>query len=224
MRVLDRGRPHAAREAGPLARPVVSPSPRCCSRSPSRVYLGRFERLFSDATIFTGVTYTDAHVTLTGLLVVSVALALGAADRARQRRRRRRASAGSSASVVPAVVCYVLVVGLVGWYVNSFIVKPNELVRERPYIAHNIEMTRQAFGLDRIAQRPFPAEAGSRRVDAAQQPGDAREHPAVGLARAAGHAAADSGNPHLLRLSRHRHRPLRARRHGAADDARRRAS
>ena len=36
----------------------------------ARVYLGRFERLFEDHTIFAGVTYTDAHVTLTGLLVV----------------------------------------------------------------------------------------------------------------------------------------------------------
>ena len=31
-----------------------------------RVYLGRFEQLFDDHTIFGGVTYTDAHVTLTG--------------------------------------------------------------------------------------------------------------------------------------------------------------
>ena len=44
-----------------------------------RVYLGRFERLFEDHTIFGGVTYTDAHVTLTGMLVVCGALVLGAA-------------------------------------------------------------------------------------------------------------------------------------------------
>ena len=48
--------------------------------------------------------------------------------------------------------------GVVGWYVSNFVVKPNELVREQPYIAHNIEMTRQAYGLDRFAQREFPAE------------------------------------------------------------------
>ena len=41
---------------------------------------------------------------------------------------------------------------------NSFIVKPNELVRERPYIANNVRMTRQAYGLDRFLQREFPAE------------------------------------------------------------------
>jgi len=43
-----------------------------------RVYLGRFENLFEDHTIFAGVTYTEAHVTLTGMLVVSNALAIGA--------------------------------------------------------------------------------------------------------------------------------------------------
>ncbi len=66
--------------------------------------------------------------------------------------------------------------------------------------------------------RPTP---GVEAVDLGEQPGDAREHPAVGLARAAGHAAADPGNPHLLRLPRHRHRSLQDRRRAAADDARR---
>src|SRR6266566_3048161 len=42
-----------------------------------RLYLGRFERLFDDHTIFGGVTYTDAHVTLTGMFVVCAALVLG---------------------------------------------------------------------------------------------------------------------------------------------------
>ena len=58
-------------------------------------------------------------------------------------------------------------VSVVGWYVNGFVVKPNELVRESPYIAHNIEMTRQAYALNRIQQIPFPAETGIGAVDAA---------------------------------------------------------
>jgi uncharacterized membrane protein (UPF0182 family) len=52
----------------------------------------------------------------------------------------------------------------VGWYVSNFIVKPNELVRETPYIANNIKMTQQAYGLDQFTQREFPAETT---VDAA---------------------------------------------------------
>jgi uncharacterized membrane protein (UPF0182 family) len=43
-----------------------------------RVYLGRFDLLFDDHTVFGGVTYTDAHITLTGMLLVCVALVAGA--------------------------------------------------------------------------------------------------------------------------------------------------
>src|SRR5438552_14015655 len=121
-----------------------------------RVYLGRFERLFDDHTIFGGVTYTEAHVTLTGMLVVCGALTLGAliaAANAVWAPRGRRLVA----AILPAAVCY-LALQVVAWYVSSFIVKPNELVREQPYISHNIELTRQAYGLDRVSQREFPAE------------------------------------------------------------------
>jgi hypothetical protein len=121
-----------------------------------RVYVSRFELLFEHHTIFDGVTYTDAHVTLAGLLVVCAALLLGAVIAAVSGLFAPRGR-WLVAAVLPAAVCYVGF-ALVGWYVSSFVVKPNELVRERPYIAHNIEMTRQAFGLDRFDQREFPAE------------------------------------------------------------------
>src|ERR1035438_5497923 len=48
------------------------------------------------------------------------------------------------------------VVAVIGWYVSVFQVKPNELVREQPYIADNIQMTRQAYGLDKFEQHEFP--------------------------------------------------------------------
>ena len=60
-----------------------------------------------------------------------------------------------------------LIVGLIGWYVSNFIVKPNQLVRERPFIEHNIEMTRRAYALDRIELHPFPADTGVEALDAA---------------------------------------------------------
>jgi uncharacterized membrane protein (UPF0182 family) len=121
-----------------------------------RVYLGRFERSFDDHTIFSGVTYTDAHVTLTGMLVVCAALVLGAVIAAVNAMRVPRGR-WIAAAILPAALCYIcLQVG--GWYVSSFIVKPNELVREQPYIVHNIALTRQAYGLDRVSQHEFPAE------------------------------------------------------------------
>ena len=128
-------------------------------------YLGRFERLFEDHTIFGGVSYTDAHVTLTGMLVVCVALVLGAVIAAVNAVSMQRGR-WLVAAIVPAAVCY-FGVQIVGWYVSSFIVKPNELVREQPYIAHNIELTRQAYGLDRVLQREFPAETTVEAADPA---------------------------------------------------------
>jgi uncharacterized membrane protein (UPF0182 family) len=121
-----------------------------------RTYVARFERLFDEHTIFGGVTYTDAHVMLPGILAVCVALVLGAAITTINVVAVPRAR-WLVAAVAPAAICY-LVLQIFGWYVSSFIVKPNELVRERPYIAYNIELTREAYGLDRLAQREFPAE------------------------------------------------------------------
>jgi uncharacterized membrane protein (UPF0182 family) len=130
-----------------------------------RVYISRFERLFDDHTIFAGVTYTDAHVMLTGLLVVCAALVVGAAIAAINVVSAPRLRWLVTA-VAPALVCY-LALQIVGWYVSSFIVKPNELVRERPYIAYNIDLTRQAYGLDRLSQREFPAETTVEAADPA---------------------------------------------------------
>ncbi len=130
-----------------------------------QVYLSRFGALFEEHTIFSGVSYTDAHITLSGLLIVCAALIVGAviallnvvtAPRVRW----------LVMSVVPAIGCY-LILQIVAWYVGSFIVKPNELDRERPYIAHNLELTRQAYGLDRVTQREFPAETSVEATDAA---------------------------------------------------------
>src|SRR5438874_1803786 len=130
-----------------------------------RVYLGRFERMLEEHTIFGGVTYTDAHVMLTGMLIVCAALVLGAAVAVANAITVPRGS-WLVAAVLPAVVCY-LPLQIVGWYVNSFVVKPNELVREQPYITHNIELTRQAYGLDRVSQREFPAETDVAAADPA---------------------------------------------------------
>jgi uncharacterized membrane protein (UPF0182 family) len=129
------------------------------------VYVDRFDRLLDHHTIFEGATYTDAHVMLSGLLVVCAALVVGVVIAAINAARNSRGRL-LSAAIVPAAVCYG-VLGVLGWYVNNFVVKPNELVREQPYIAHNIEMTRQAYGLDRFLQREFPAETTVEAADPA---------------------------------------------------------
>jgi uncharacterized protein len=130
-----------------------------------RVYLSRFDLLFEDHTVFGGVTYTDAHITLGGLLLVCVALVAGAIAAAANAMTVARGR-WLLAAILPAILCFAGV-RLAGWWMSSFIVKPNELVRERPYIANNILMTRQAYGLDRFSQREFPAETTVEAADVA---------------------------------------------------------
>jgi uncharacterized protein len=130
-----------------------------------RTYISRFEQLLDDHTIFSGATYTDAHVTLTGLLIVCVALLVGAVIAAAGAISMPRGR-WLVAAIAPAVLCYLVLQGI-GWYVNSFVVKPNELVRERPYIGYNIAFTRQAYGLNRVSQREFSAETTVEAADAA---------------------------------------------------------
>lgn len=130
----------------------------------AQTYVGRFDRILDDHTIFAGVTYTDAHVLVPGMLYVSIALAVGAAAcwvnavSAPQLRWIGMAA-------VPTVVVYAGV-SIVASYVTSFVVKPNELVRERPYITNNIAFTQEAFGLNTIAEVPFAAEPGIDAIDA----------------------------------------------------------
>ena len=130
----------------------------------AEVWLGRFDRLLDEHTIFTGVTYTDAHVSLVTATLVSIALAAGAAISivAAVTTPRARWLVGA---IVPAAVVY-FGGSAVAAYVDAFIVKPNELVREQPYISHNIEFTRHAFGLTRVTGHPFPAETSVEAADA----------------------------------------------------------
>jgi uncharacterized membrane protein (UPF0182 family) len=131
-----------------------------------RVYLSRFDQMVESDTIFTGVTYTDAHVILPGLLVVCVALVVGAGIAVANAIWLQRGG-WLVAAIVPAALCY-LAFQASGWYVKSFIVKPNELVREQPYITNNITATRRAYELDRVSQREFPAETSVAAAEAAK--------------------------------------------------------
>jgi len=130
-----------------------------------RVYLDRFGLLVEDHTVFSGVTYTDAHITITGLLLVSIALLAGAVAAAANAVTVARGR-WLVAAIIPVALCFAGV-RVADWWMSSFIVKPNELVRERPYIANNIQMTRQAFGLDRFSRHEFPAETTVEAADPA---------------------------------------------------------
>jgi uncharacterized membrane protein (UPF0182 family) len=129
-----------------------------------RFLLSRYPYLWDDHQTFSGVTYVEANHLLPGYVWVAGALivaALIAVVNAFAFRRIRILIAG----VAIPVLVYLVAAVIVPWYVTSFIVKPNELGRETPYIEHNITWTRRAFGVDRIEQRNFEAETSAEAFD-----------------------------------------------------------
>ncbi len=110
-----------------------------------RVYLGRFTQLWRDHDVFTGAGYTEAKIILPGQLLIAYLLLGARAVAIVNAVKWRHPRVLFWAPGIPFVAYVAL--GLVGNYVGNFIVKPNELERQSPYIKHNIEGTRRAFGL-----------------------------------------------------------------------------
>jgi len=131
-----------------------------------QVFLGRYGALLAPHTIFSGVNYTDAHVRITGLLFVAFALVLGAGIVAANAVNPAPRPTRLAIAIVPALACF-FGVQIIAWYVSSFIVKPNQLDRERSYIAWNIAWTRRAWDLDRVTRQEFPAETDPGAADPA---------------------------------------------------------
>jgi len=119
-------------------------------------WLDRFDLVYSPRGVVFGATYTDVNAALPALGVLTVlALVAAVACLAQLARPGLRLVVVALAALVAV---WVLGLGIYPAVVQRFRVAPNELEAERPYIIHNIRMTRQAYGLDRIDEREFPAD------------------------------------------------------------------
>jgi len=117
-------------------------------------YLGRFDLLTSPRGVVEGAGYTDIHAQLPALnLLMIVAIICAGLFFVNIRFR------GWGMPVIGiALLALVSVVagGVFPAFVQKVRVDPQELQQEEPYIARNIEFTRNAFGLDSI-QTTSPA-------------------------------------------------------------------
>jgi len=119
-------------------------------------WLDRFDLLFSPRGLVFGASYADVHASLPVLqwLIVLAVLCAAACVFQMFRPGWRFLVAG----LVVLVVLWVAGLGIAPALMQSYRVKPNELDFERPYIEHNIRMTRQAYALDRVVEKDFAAE------------------------------------------------------------------
>ncbi|PYN55919.1 MAG: UPF0182 family protein [Candidatus Rokuibacteriota bacterium] len=119
-------------------------------------WLDRFDLVFSPRGIVFGAAYSDIYASLPVLGALAVFAALcGVACLAQIARSGLRLVAGG---LIALTLVWVLGLGIYPALLQRFRVTPNELAAERPFIGHNIRMTRAAYGLDRIVEREFPAD------------------------------------------------------------------
>ena len=122
-------------------------------------WLGQYAlELSSDNRTVPGAGYTEVHVLLPWLRVLVVVSLAGAAMMLYAAVRRSR-SLPAIALVMVAVAEFVNP-SILPSVVQRIIVDPQTLSRERPYITDSIKMTRRAWGLDRVTERPVPANTG----------------------------------------------------------------
>jgi len=118
-------------------------------------WLGRYELLFSPTGAVYGVGYTDDHVTLpvrTFLTVIAL-ISAGLLVAAIYSKTNRLILYSVGLWIGLNLLAGSVVPGLV----QRLIVEPSELARETPYLASNIKLTRQAYGLERLQSRSHPA-------------------------------------------------------------------
>ncbi|MFH1935609.1 MAG: UPF0182 family protein, partial [Pseudomonadota bacterium] len=116
-------------------------------------YLKIYGLLYSTQGPAFGASYTDVHFKVWAyrfLIVLSLGLAVILfIDVFRSRKKLILLSGGIWLGAV-----LLLGTGL-PTLIQKFVVKPNELEKESPYIAHNIEFTRKAYNLDKIKEVDF---------------------------------------------------------------------
>ncbi|GAB2817029.1 UPF0182 family protein [Alpinimonas psychrophila] len=132
------------------------------------IWVDQFATLTSASGLMTGADYADVNAKIPGLQILSVVAILVALLFV--------VTAFTGRWRLPVVGTALLVVtGLVlsmgyPWVVQRFVVAPSERSLEAPYIARNIDMTREAYGVANVQEIPYNATTdatpGALRADA----------------------------------------------------------
>ncbi|MBI5074618.1 MAG: UPF0182 family protein [Nitrospirae bacterium] len=126
-------------------------------------YLSMHAILFSSHGHIAGATYTDIHAVIPFMKVrIVMAFALAALFIANMYLKR--------SLLVGAGVAAYIAISFFGSSVypallQKFVVAPNELVKETPFIKNNIAFTRRAFGLDKVQDRDISGSTALDRSD-----------------------------------------------------------
>jgi len=125
-----------------------------------------FDLLYSERGVIFGAGYTDTHAQwLAWRILIFIAIIAGLLLLSGIWRR------GKHWLFTPLALWAVLAIILGSIYpamVQRLQVEPNELAREKPYIKYHIQLTRRAFGLDRIEERAIEIKLAPTEEDIAR--------------------------------------------------------
>ena len=114
----------------------------------------QFDLLYTDSGTVFGAGFTASKLTM-NLYRVQAVLALVAAVMTVVHVRRKNWR--KLLHVPAAMIAVALAGGLIGMAVQSLIVSPDELNREKPYLEYNIESTKDAYGVNHVKTQSFAA-------------------------------------------------------------------
>lgn len=116
-------------------------------------YLNRFEMLFEEKTLLTGVDFTAHHVRIAGynlLMIIAVLSAVLLVWSIFNRRQSKLLIAGIGLWLIVSFLT-----GLVSQAVEAIYVRPNQFIMEEEYLSHHINFTRFGYELDKIRGRSY---------------------------------------------------------------------
>lgn len=125
-------------------------------------YLKTFDLLYSARGKVFGASYTDIHILLwlyrimaVGAIVSGIGFLIGVL-----RKNIKTALVG------PVILIIVSIVGgLANVAVEKYVVEPDQISKELPYLSHNIEYTQKAYGLENVVEKNFPVEQNLTKED-----------------------------------------------------------
>lgn len=116
-------------------------------------WLSLFDLMYSERGVAFGASYTDINVTMPALWTMTIMACIAAVILIANIFLNRPSL--SLAVIFVWVIAGAIGTNLIPSVVQRYIVVPNELAREYPYIENNIRLTNIAYGLDKVIEKDF---------------------------------------------------------------------
>ncbi len=127
-------------------------------------WFDRYELLYSTSGVTFGAGYTDVHARILSNTVMTL-ISLISAFMILLSIFWRKGIKVLLTAISIFIICHIVFKIIYPSFQQKFIVEPNELEKEKPYIHHNIKLTRQAYKLSDVERHPFELKGALTKQD-----------------------------------------------------------